>query len=488
MATITAARAACPELVLVDGSDLAPFRRAAARVRACVRAHLPENTPVEYAGLDELFIDATDVVASRPHPPCASFHGHLLTSDDDSGSHHPSTATTRALQAGSALAAELRSAVRAETGLRMCGGVAGSKLGAKLAASAHKPDDQTTFASAAAIAHFLALRPPTAIPGFGRAHAARLAGVAPVATVAALRTEFPPGREAVLARILDVPRATADWIVRAAAGRDDRPVKQSGAPGVVSCEDAMRTCNDVQTVRRRLRELGQSLVARLAEDASDHGSRVPGTLVVKFRFCGAGHKSTARAVPMPASVLASCADTAINDVVGAAIDVLGANGVASIPTAAPSFALSLLGLGATNFTAEAMPRKRRYQSSLDISHFLRTITPTPLSTAPPSKHRNMSLTPSLSLVMRSTSDPTPASSHCQPRLAFDSIPIVDDQELTLACTVCKRQMPRGTSMAELKAHLDTCMELRIDGSRPKQKRRRFTEQRTRLIDSFFCRD
>jgi impB/mucB/samB family C-terminal domain len=256
---------------------------------------------------------------------------------------------------------------------------------------------------------------------------------------------------------------------------------------VVSCEDAMRTCNDVQTVRRRLCELGQSLVARLAEDASDHGARVPGTLVVKFRFCGAGHKSTARAVPMPASVLASSSDTAVNDLVGAAIDVLGANGVASI-SAAPSFALSLLGLGATNFTAGSMPRKRRYQSSLDISRFLRTITATPASTAPPPKHRNLSSTPSLPFVICSNGDATPASSHGQPRLAIDSIPIVDDQELTLACTLCKRQMPRGTSMAELKAHLDMCMKLRIDSIRPKQKKRRFTEQRTRLIDSFFCRD
>jgi DNA polymerase iota len=486
MSTVTSARAACPLLTLVDGSNLAPFRRAAARVRGCVRKHLPPGTAVEYAGLDELFVDITAIVARRK-PQNSRFHGHVFADGEDD--EPPSVAATRALQEGSAFAAELRAAVLSETGLKMCGGIADSKLGAKIAAGVHKPNDQTTFISSDAIARYLADRPPSAIPGFGMSYSARLSKIAPeIRSVTALREVYPPGREAVLAAALDVPRATAEWIVRAAAGQDTRTVKQSGAPQVVTCEDAMRVCCTMDNVQLRLRDMACSLIARLAEDADEHGTRFPSTLNVKFRFKGSGPKSTWRAVPMPASVLASSRkEESVDDLLRAALEVLEKNGVSSTP-GTPPFSMSLLGLGAANFSTSCSSRNRL----CDISQFVTpAVQPSKLQTQNEKLERLASAHAApYSLATQSTPSLQPLALALSTIQRSNSVTVIaqipDVQELTLVvCPVCDVALPPETNNEQLNNHVDKCLARASGTTGPSRKKLRMTNQKTRRVDTFF---
>lgn len=70
------------------------------------------------------------------------------------------------LAVASAIAAEIRTAVRTEVGIRCSAGVAHNKLLSKLAAGLHKPDAQTSLPAAAAEA-FVAPLPVRALRGVG---------------------------------------------------------------------------------------------------------------------------------------------------------------------------------------------------------------------------------------------------------------------------------------------------------------------------------
>lgn len=70
------------------------------------------------------------------------------------------------LMLGSALASEIRAAVKSETGLRTSAGIACNKLLAKLVSGLHKPDDQTVLPPPEAAA-FLEPLPLRAIAGIG---------------------------------------------------------------------------------------------------------------------------------------------------------------------------------------------------------------------------------------------------------------------------------------------------------------------------------
>ncbi|CAK7232688.1 hypothetical protein SEUCBS140593_008345 [Sporothrix eucalyptigena] len=59
---ITEARRICPDIVLVDGEDLSPFRDVSKQLYRLVRDAVGPGAPVERLGLDEVFVDATALV------------------------------------------------------------------------------------------------------------------------------------------------------------------------------------------------------------------------------------------------------------------------------------------------------------------------------------------------------------------------------------------------------------------------------------------
>ena len=213
-----AAQQRCPDLLLVSGEDLTPYREASEAVFGA----LCEVGPTQRLGLDEFFIDATAAAAAqlearRPEAEAETeaeaggaaseweerTHVHRATlgtttaealAGQTSG-HRPMDlraisisadlrATTappppftaaaaatctegeRLLRAGSRVAAAARRAVQQRTGLTCSAGIASSKLFAKLVGGMHKPDSQTALPEAEARA-FLAPLPVRALPGVG---------------------------------------------------------------------------------------------------------------------------------------------------------------------------------------------------------------------------------------------------------------------------------------------------------------------------------
>lgn len=190
----------CPELVLQSGEDLTPYRRVSKQALAV----LQRFGPAQQLGLDEVWVDLTAEVARRlAAGGSAAWCGHVLAPGqrlvqdsehrpmdlraaslpppagpveptpraDACGAgampaHSAAPAWEARLQMGSAVAAEARSALAVELGLRTSAGVAANKLLAKLVSGIHKPDQQTVLLPPNAAA-FVAPLPVRALPGVG---------------------------------------------------------------------------------------------------------------------------------------------------------------------------------------------------------------------------------------------------------------------------------------------------------------------------------
>ena len=152
---IAAARAACPELRLVPGEDLTPYRR----MSAAFLQVLSRFGATEKLGMDEAWVDVTRAAAaSAAAQPAPRFVGHVHAAaaavaahnrhrpmdlsaggGDVAGAHAlaPARGSDALLAAGSGIAAQVRAALRAELGLRASAGIAHNKLLSKLVSGAH---------------------------------------------------------------------------------------------------------------------------------------------------------------------------------------------------------------------------------------------------------------------------------------------------------------------------------------------------------------
>ncbi|EFJ48908.1 hypothetical protein VOLCADRAFT_59985, partial [Volvox carteri f. nagariensis] len=132
------AMARCPGLVLVSGEDLGPYRQASKSIHAV----LSRYGPAEKLGMDETFVDVTEVrgaVAARGV-------GNGYSSGAAVGVQSAGVESwQQLLTVGSMVAAEARLAVRSETGFRSSAGISSNKMLAKLVSGLHKPDDQTVL-------------------------------------------------------------------------------------------------------------------------------------------------------------------------------------------------------------------------------------------------------------------------------------------------------------------------------------------------------
>lgn len=187
---ITEARRICPDIVLVDGEDLSPFRDVSKQLYRLMRDTVGPTAPVERLGLDEMFVDATALIDAnlerilaaqsnegRPRSDLfvisdgddgvqgfqfdsSSFAGHVIGEgnrdnqahvssqgqDDATSSEH--TKTRMRLLLGSHLAAHLRLRLEHDAGYTSSSGISTSKLLSKLAGKVNKPANQTTLVSA----------------------------------------------------------------------------------------------------------------------------------------------------------------------------------------------------------------------------------------------------------------------------------------------------------------------------------------------------
>lgn len=169
---ISEARRLCPDLVLRNGEDLTRFRDVSKRLWTFLRAHAWSRR-VERLGLDEVFLDVTDVIAYNretlnPHALSHSFFqldradpvkGFAFDGTRFYGCVWPSEEGVKGgevqvdvgdplcvrLMLASHLAGYLRQKLDEDFGYTSSGGVSTNKLLAKLAGSVNKPNNQTTL-------------------------------------------------------------------------------------------------------------------------------------------------------------------------------------------------------------------------------------------------------------------------------------------------------------------------------------------------------
>ena len=254
---ITEARKICPELVLVNGEDLAQYRRVSMGVyNSLVRETQSE---VERLGMDENWVDVTQMVEARmreegPGDPEGPGHRVGLACP------RPGCGCDMRLVTGSVIARELRDLIRREHGLTVSAGVSYNKLLAKLGGSLHKPDDQTLLGPGGVNTVLDPDRAVTSIPGVGRRMGEMLESGG-VTSVAQLRAASPS-----LLRSAGIPEDSVRLVQGLARGWDQSRVKMSGKVASIGLEDRFMGIHDRQGLRDKLVWLVDRLEQLVIED------------------------------------------------------------------------------------------------------------------------------------------------------------------------------------------------------------------------------
>ena len=248
MGLMKAARLA-PDAWLLP-TDFDTYRQYSRRFKAAVRAIAPL---VEESGIDEIYIDLTEVGGSP---------GASATAD---------AASERARRVGRAI----KDAVRAATGLSCSIGVTPNKLLSKIASELDKPDGLTVLTAADVPARIWPL-PARKINGVGPKTAARLEALG-VATIGELAHADPAWL------ISEFGSARGAWMHEAANGRDDRPVVTASEPVTISRETTFERDLSAKRDRDALSAIFTELCEDLADDLQRKGY-VGRTIGLKLRY------------------------------------------------------------------------------------------------------------------------------------------------------------------------------------------------------------
>ena len=247
MALMKAARLA-PDALLLP-ADFDEYRRYSALFKEAVRALAPQ---IEDRGIDEIYIDLTELVAASAAEGPPDFWARART-----------------------LAVDIQRAVREATRLSCSLGITPNKLLSKIASDLDKPGGITVLTEADIPARVwpLAVRK---VNGIGPKAAARLDALG-IRTIGELARADPALLVAHFGAIY------GRWMHEAACGRDERPVITHSDPKSISRETTFEA--DLHPVRDRaaLTQAFTALCTRLAADLERKGY-VGRTIALKLRY------------------------------------------------------------------------------------------------------------------------------------------------------------------------------------------------------------
>ncbi len=238
-----------PQAILLP-SDFDAYREQSSRFKAAVRSIAPE---VEDRGIDEIYIDLSDVVQPDPSTRAGSFDRAAIER----------------------VAGAIKSAVTDATGLSCSIGIAPNKLLAKIASDLEKPDGLVILEAADVPTRIWPLAAKK-INGIGPKASARLSemGIATIGQLAQaglglLGDRFGPN--------------TARWMHEVAHGRDQRAIATHSETKSISRETTFE--RDLHAVRDRaaLSEIFTSLCEKLAGDLQRKGY-VARNIGLKLRY------------------------------------------------------------------------------------------------------------------------------------------------------------------------------------------------------------
>ena len=247
MGLMKAAKLAPAALLLP--ADFDEYRRYSRMFKAAVRALAPQ---VEDRGIDEIYIDLTDLVMPGPAGETAG-------------------AWTRARD----VAATIQRVVRDATGLSCSLGITPNKLLSKLASELDKPGGLTLLTEADIPTRVWPL-PARSINGVGPKASARLAALG-IHTIGQLAAA---GRTLLVGHF---GQSFGAWMFDAAHGRDERGVVTFSEPKSISRETTFE--DDLHPVRDRaqLSRIFTDLCVRVADDLARKGY-LGKTIGLKLRF------------------------------------------------------------------------------------------------------------------------------------------------------------------------------------------------------------
>ncbi|XP_075982647.1 DNA polymerase iota [Anticarsia gemmatalis] len=264
---ITDALKVCPNLKLVNGEDLHNYRTASNKIFAVL---LCWKCPVEKLGMDENYIDVTNLVQEKlktTNNTSVTLTGHTYNEpsmDCQCGCH------TR-LRIASQIASEMRKKIYDELGFTTCAGIAHNKLLAKLICPLNKPNDQTTI-----------------YPEHGTSFMSTLPSVRSIPSIGSKTTEALISQKIITVSDLqevsvDVLKKhfSSDMAVRLkglSLGEDNTPVKQTGKPQSIGLEDSFKIVSVKSEVEDKFTALLQRLLVLVREDG-----RIPVSLRVTLR-------------------------------------------------------------------------------------------------------------------------------------------------------------------------------------------------------------
>ncbi|BFF91537.1 DNA polymerase iota [Drosophila madeirensis] len=272
----------CPDLVLVNGEDLTPYRLMSQKIFDLLLNYTPM---VEKLGFDENFMDVSALVELRQahaaeaqqKPPV----GHTYP-DDGTPLTTCSCGCAQRLAIGTRIAQEIREELKLRLGITCCAGISYNKLLAKLVGSSHKPNQQTVLVSTYAEQFMRELYDLKRVTGIGQKTQCLLleAGMSTI--------------EQLQQCDMDVMRKkfgfeTATKLRDLAFGRDSSTVRPTGKPKTIGMEDACKPISVCTEVEERFRMLLIRLIEQVAEDG-----RIPIAIKVVLRKYDAQKKSSHR--------------------------------------------------------------------------------------------------------------------------------------------------------------------------------------------------
>jgi DNA polymerase-4 len=265
------AAARAPDAVLLP-ADFEQYRKYSRLFKEAVQRLAPT---IEDRGIDEIYIDLTEVVAARL---------------GDREGADPVDAEADAWWCAREVGQELKGAVRAATGLSCTVGLAPNKLIAKLASELGKPDGLLAVTQDEAQSRLWPL-PVRRLHGVGPKAELRLKRLG-VATIG----ELAQAAAAPLAQAFGAHYA--QWLQQAARGIDVRPVVTDSEPKSVSRETTFERDLHAKADRAQLSHIFTGLCERVAENLRRKG--IAGrTIGIKLRFADFATVTRDQTLPAP---------------------------------------------------------------------------------------------------------------------------------------------------------------------------------------------
>ncbi|XP_069075608.1 DNA polymerase iota isoform X2 [Pleurodeles waltl] len=287
------AKDVCPQMVLINGEDLTPYREMSYRVTELLEEFCPL---VERLGFDENFIDITEMVDKRQEKQPTDDHSKIVVSGHiyNNQTLNLSDPMHIRLAIGSQIVAEMRAALFDRLGLTGCAGVASNKLLSKLVGGTFKPNQQTILLPESHQRLIDSLDHINKVPGIGYKTSERLELLG-IRSLRDLQT-FPL---TVLEK--ELGSTVAQRIQMLSCGEDNSPVTPTGPPQSLSDEDSFRKCSTEAEVKIKVEELLRNLLNRVYKDG-----RKPHTIRLTIRQCSETNKWSnreSRQCPVPSHII-----------------------------------------------------------------------------------------------------------------------------------------------------------------------------------------